>query len=367
VRLDSLGLEGFRNLATQNLEFHPQTNFLFGPNASGKTSLLEAVHYLAIGRSFRTQQDRDVLQFGAARFALEGVSSIGPEVRRAEIRSDGLAKKLFLDRAEIDRLSAYLGWLPVVTMLLDDIRLVRGGPAERRGFLDLALSKVSRQYILALAEYRRVLAQRNRLLIQSPDDTLLRTWEDQLINTGSIVYHLRQRYLPGLLEAARQSAEELLPGRFVAFGYRSSVRSDGDLTANYRVAFESARARERLLGTTLVGPHRDDIVIRKTVGPQVEPRPPVPEPLELRRFGSEGEQRSASIALKLAEARLLRAERRTEPVFLLDEIASELDPDRSARLFRVLEREGQIFYAAAKPIPGAGRRFHVEAGEVQTA
>jgi len=389
--LKQIQVKGFRNLEDQSLEFDPTANYLFGDNATGKTSLLEAIHYLAIGRSFRKSQDREVLKFGAPVFIVQGEASTGetpphssvlnhrehgehgePGIsdsdssvtsvssvvtgseRQAEIRSDGLQKRLVLDRVEVERLSSYLGWLPVVTMLLDDIRLIRGSPGERRAFLDLALSQVSRQYLISLVEYRRILAQRNRLLMQNPDSATLRTWDEQLVLGGTAIYQQRNRYLPALFKIAIESAQTLFAGWQTEITYRASVSQEGDVAANFHQALERHRLRERELGVTLAGPHRDDITILKNG-------------IELRKFGSEGEQRSASIALKLAEAHLIQEQRKEAPVFLLDEIASELDAERSRELFALLASRGQVFYAAAKPIPAQGRIFHVTAGKIQKA
>lgn len=365
--LKTIKVAGFRNLEDQSLEFDPTANYLFGDNATGKTSLLEAIYYLAIGRSFRRAQDREVLKFGAPVFGVQGEactrgkpsesaepakSADDGSQRRAEIRSDGLQKRLVLDGVEVERLSSYLGWLPVVTMLLDDIRLIRGSPGERRGFLDLAFSQVSRQYLLSMVEYRRILAQRNRLLMQNPDAATLRTWDEQLVNSGTAIYEQRNRYLPALFRIAMESAQTLFAGWQTEITYRTSVPQEGDVAANFHQALERHHLRERELGATLAGPHRDDIIILKNG-------------IELRKFGSEGEQRSASIALKLAEAHLIQEQRKEAPVFLLDEIASELDAERSRELFALLSSRGQVFYAAAKPIPAQGRVFHVTAGKIQ--
>ena len=353
--LHSVSLKNFRNLEDAEIEFDRTANHIAGPNASGKTSLLEAIHYLAIGRSFRPAQDRELIQFGRDHLALKGCAQGGrDDSRRGEIRSDGTTKKMLLDGVEVARLSAYLGWLPVVTMLLDDIHIVRGSPGERRGFLDLALAKSARAYLAALVEYRRVLVRRNRILIQTTDEALLRTWDEQLVGAGIAVYALRNRHVPGLLAAARAHACELLGDPDVEFSYRATVVQEGDVSSSFLSALAGLRSRERILGATLVGPHRDDIIVRKAGR-------------DLRRFGSEGEQRCASIALKLAEAELLRQERREAPVFLLDEIAAELDAGRSQRLFARLEAQVQLFYATAKEMPVSGRLFHVEAGKIQTA
>jgi DNA replication and repair protein RecF len=284
----------------------------------------------------------------------KGRSPYPENLRRAEIRSDGREKRLLLDGVEVDRLSSYLGWLPVVTMLLDDSRLIRGAPSERRAFLDLALSKVSKSYLLGLVEYRRVLAHLNRMLLQNPNEALLKTWEDQLVAAGVTIYQVRSRYLPILFQQAAEIAGRLAAGQKLSASYRSTVNLEGDLTVSFSEALARTRGRATELGMVIVGPHRDDVMVMK-------------DDIELRRFGSEGEQRSASVALKLAEAKLLQDELHEAPLFLLDEIASELDPGRSGELFAILAQRGQMFYAAAKPIPAAGKVFHVEAGKIQEA
>jgi DNA replication and repair protein RecF len=175
-----------------------------------------------------------------------------------------------------------------------------------------------------------------------------------LASAGKQVYEFRYQFLPDLLSAAAEHASGVLNSQHVAFAYRATVEREGDIEANFKTALEHSRPREQALGVTLVGPHRDDIAIRKNE-------------MDLRRFGSEGEQRSAAIALKLAEAGLLQRMRSEAPVFLLDEIASELDPERSERLFNLLATQGQIFYAAAKPVPAQGKVFKVNAGKVEEA
>jgi DNA replication and repair protein RecF len=353
--LRTLTLRSFRNLDDGELDFCDGVNHIFGPNAAGKTSLLEAINYLAIGRSFRPALDRELVRFGSDRFALHGAAVTSrSEARTGDIRSDGQTKKMLLDGVELERLSGYLGWLPVVTLLLDDVHIVRGGPGERRGFLDLALAKCARVYLAALAEYRRVLVRRNRVLLRTGNEALLRTWDEQLANAGIAVYDLRGRFVPGLLATARAQAAELLAEPEIEFQYRATVNQDGDVRANFLNALTGLRGREQALGATLVGPHRDDIIMRKTGR-------------ELRRFGSEGEQRCAGIALKLAEAALLRQERGEAPVFLLDEVAAELDASRSRQLLAQLEPQGQLFYATTRELPIPGRRFNVQAGKITTA
>ena len=372
-------MQGFRNLQPAVLDFDPGCNYLFGPNGAGKTNILEAVHWLAIGRSFRRCTDDEVLGFGQELAAVAGVDDRGT---RAEVRFDGQEKRVLLDGGRLDRLSDFLGWLPVVVLLLEDIELVRGGPGARRAFLDMAMAKTRRDYIGRLNEYRRVLLQRNRLLENDAPEELHLTWEAELARTGAAVYEARF----GPAERLLARAAELLEGFGVAgaaLEYRPSVAPGPDLQSRLAERLAATRSRSRELKQTVVGPHRDDIAVRS--GGR-----------DLRRFGSVGEQRLAGIALRLAEADLLLGASSHRPVFLLDEIASELDEERAGLVFRMIAERGQMVYAAARKIsgqwtgeeqpgtardasysfdpsipgpldPSLGKEFHVQSGRITPA
>ncbi|MEO0081910.1 MAG: DNA replication and repair protein RecF [candidate division WOR-3 bacterium] len=335
--LVQLTVSGFRNLLDTRLELSPDINYLFGPNAAGKTNLLEAVYYLAIGRSFRRSPDKELLGFGQSCLTIAGTDRTG---QSGEIRYDGREKRILRNGTEIDRLSAYLGWLPVVVFLLDDIDLVRGAPTLRRGFLDLAIAKTDPAYIPVLNKYRHALRQHNRLLEQAAAMNVREAWESELVQTGVAVYKQRLRVVGPLLEAAMRHGRTLL-GTDCSYEYRPSIgtigseNSHSDLTEQFRTRLVAFRHRSEELKQTVVGPHRDDILVRSA-------------DRELRRFGSIGEQRLAAVALRLAEADLLASSQKGPAVFLLDEIVSELDEQRSRMVLELVAQRGQMIYAAAK-------------------
>jgi DNA replication and repair protein RecF len=412
VALASISLRGLRNLAPTTIEFDRGANYLFGPNGAGKTNLLEAIHYLAIGRSFRRCPDADLLGFGKNVLAVSGADEKG---EGAEIRFDGREKRLLRDDVPVQKLSEYFGWLPVVVLLLEDIELVRGAPGIRRSFLDVAIAKTGarakagagidklearaaeaggngrdagRSYIALMGEYRRAVSQYNRLLEKAgrgreQGAAELEAWEQEVARTGAPVCEMRLAKLGELLEYAAGHYERLA-GHGAEFSYRSSVEgigtqseSSGDsvmaLSRAFRQRLAMTRERALVLGHALVGPHRDDI--RITRGGR-----------ELRRFGSVGEQRLAGIALRLAEADMILSAGRQRPVFLLDEVASELDERRSRMVLEMVAERGQMVYAAARRIARpregssdgcldavhdaaapdhfSGKEFHVEAGKV---
>jgi DNA replication and repair protein RecF len=373
VALTSISLRSFRNLEPTTIEFDRGSNYLFGPNGAGKTNLLEAIHYLAIGRSFRRCPDADLLGFGKEVLVVSGTDESG---ERAEIRFDGREKRITRNDIPVEKLSEYFGWLPVVVLLLEDIELVRGAPGIRRSFLDVALAKVEggratpaksevrsqkaegrsaerTSYIALMAEYRRAVSQYNRLLEKGTRDGRRGTgdevaaWEQEVVRTGVPVYEARLVRVGELLESAARHYERLA-GHGAVFSYRSSVENTGtrsessadsvmSLSEAFRQRLAATRERARHLGHAVVGPHRDDIRIKR--GER-----------ELRKFGSVGEQRLAGIALRLAEADMILTAGRQRPVFLLDEVASELDEQRSRLVLEMVAERGQMVYAAARRI-----------------
>jgi DNA replication and repair protein RecF len=422
VALASISLRGFRNLEPTSFNLAEGSNYLFGPNGAGKTNLLEAIHYLAIGRSFRRCPDGDLLGFGKDVLVVSGTDESG---ERAEIRFDGREKRISRNDIPVEKLSEYFGWLPVVVLLLEDIELVKGAPGMRRSFVDMALSKAEggtkpnaksqkpevrseeRSYIALTAEYRRAVSQYNRLLEKGGERREegadeLRAWEEEVVRTGVPVYEARLARVGELLEDAAKHYERLA-GHEAVFSYRSSVAawdtirnpkadlasaapvgqcghvpSPGiSLSEAFRQRLAATRERAHYLGHAVVGPHRDDI--RITRGDR-----------ELRKFGSVGEQRLAGIALRLAEADMILSAGRQRPVFLLDEVASELDEQRSRMVLEMVAERGQMVYAAARrtvrlqvrssedegriadsvrdaessPDHSSGKEFHVEAGKV---
>lgn len=352
MALRRLAVRGFRNLQGVELELDSRANYLFGPNGAGKTNLLEAIHYLAIGRSFRRCPDSEMLGFDSTVLVVAGVTSDGGE---AEIRFDGREKRARLNRAGVERLSDYLGWLPVVVLLLDDIELVRGGPAGRRAYLDLAIAKTRREYIGVAGGYRRAVVQYNRLLEQRAAEELRQPWEEELVQTGVKVYEFRLSAAGRLLDSAMRHFAAL-SGDAARFVYRCSVAEEPagpeELAAAFRTRLARTRRRAEELGHALVGPHRDELIIER--GGR-----------DMRRFGSIGEQRLAAVALRLAEADFVVGNSAREPVFLLDEAASELDERRGRQVLDMVGERGQVVYAAARRFAAQGREFRVEAGTVR--
>ncbi len=347
--LAELSLTGFRNLSKLELEFDQSANVFFGPNGAGKTNLLESIAVLASGRSFRTLHDRELLGFTEAHFKVAGKakSDQGKEWSARVYFSPAERKHYFLDRREIPRRSLYSGWLAISVFLLDDRRVIGGPPAQRRIFLDEAVGKLSRPYRWMLSEFRRVLAQRNALLRREAQDTEFRVWESRLAELAVEIEARRADYWQRFGDHFLKTSRRFLPSDELQLEYIPDVEE----ISKYRELLERGRESDRRLGVTRHGPHRDDFRI-------------LLNSRSLRAFGSYGQQRLAALALALAEAETLLAAGR-RPLYLMDDVAAELDNSNTRLLLEFVRSKGQIFYAATRPPVLDAKRFHVKEGKAR--
>ncbi len=347
--LENLSLVGFRNLKPVEINFSRTRNLIQGENGAGKSNLLEAIYYLCMGKSFRKAIDNEILQYDAQFFRIEG----GGE-RRVIVYYSPAEKRIILDKNEIKKLSDFAGWLPAVIFSLEDIWLVRGEPRGRREYLDMAIGKVSRSYLKNLFAYRRVLHQRNRILenikeqkyaLDAENRRLIESFEDGLISYGNEIYRLRSKYFVFLSSRLSQYCDQFNL-KNIKLSYRSSVENQ----FMERGLLEKNRPLEISKGVTLFGPHRDDLLISKNGR-------------DLKIFGSEGEQRIASLALRLAEAALIEQERNEEGLKLVDEAVAELDTGRRTVFLDNLQ--GQVFFATTQPVDNFGKHFLITEGKIE--
>jgi DNA replication and repair protein RecF len=353
VRLGRVRLRDFRNFERLECELPAEGVMILGPNGAGKTNLLEAVYYLEVFRSFRGASDRELVRFGQEVFRVEATVE-GPRGERTIAAAYSAAerrKQVEVDRREVSRLSDAIGGLGAVVFSLDDVEIVRGSPSGRRRFLDILLSLVEPGYVDALGKYRSVLSQRNEALKGGADRAELEAWSAGLVEVGARVMEARARWVAGRAAAFDRYHARIAGGSRGVLGYRPSVGmpegasppSGAAWAEAFREALERARGRERRRGVTVVGPHRDELAFTAQVGGEEE--------RDLRTYGSGGQQRTAALALRLAEADTLRERLGREPVYLLDDVFAELDRERSGRLLQLLEegRSGQVVLTAPKP------------------
>lgn len=367
--LSDLKLINFRNYARQKLSFHPRTNIFTGLNAQGKTNLLEAIYYLTVSRSFRTGQEADLLRIGSSYFCLEGTFRNDEERSHVDLRYR-LSHRLGITvNGKALKRTDYIYRHPIVVFSPDDLLLVKEGPSKRRRFLDMEGSRLKPLYYRRLRDYHRVLQQRNRVLKEkrgsrSINHSLLEPWDQALVNIGSAIMKERINLLKAL-ENRAQSHFAALTGEkeSLSLHYRSTVGFDGDFTSiegAFRKQLKDVYGSELRRGATLIGPHLDDFAV------MINDR-------DARRYGSQGQQRSVVLALKIGEVDLFKRIDGGDTILLLDDILSEFDEKRSNHLLQFLSnREGQSFITTASPLwanekrwPGQVKIYSISRGEVK--
>jgi DNA replication and repair protein RecF len=323
MRATRLVARGFRNLADPELDLPASGAAFLGSNGHGKTSLLEAIYYPVLFRSLRNAADLDVGRWEGPGFSLT-LEVEGGEVRElsAQFTRANRKRRLWLDGEERTRLSDAVGRWLAVAFLPTDLRLIQGPAAERRAYLDRVLSLADPAYLRALVRYRAALAQRNAALRQGRPE-LAATFDAMLARPGAVIVRERLRWVDSSASGFARECEALGEPEAVELRYRGD-EALADETA-WPAALALSRPRDSLRGMTLVGPQRDDLLLRLNQH-------------DLREFGSTGQQRSAAIALKLCELETLTRCRGTQPALLLDDVFAELDPGRQSSL---AERLGQ--------------------------
>ncbi len=348
--LTRVKLLNYRNLAEVSVEFSRKINIFLGRNGQGKTNFLDAVSYLSLGRSHRTSTEQEVIRFGQDHLSLrvEGEDARGEEFVLEAALSRGGRKRLKVDGSPVTQASELVGRLSTVLFHPGEIDLVKGPPERRRRFLDLSLSVISREYLRNLIGYRRALSQKNRLLKarQAVPRSELEVWNRELVRFGTPLMLERRRVIPRLEELCAKAysslarkGESLTISLQLSLGDAANAVLGRDDLESWHDAFHEAlragMARECLLGHARIGPHRDRLELE--LGGR-----------SLRRFGSQGEMRSAAIALKLGQAELIYERTQERPVILLDDIFSELDHGRTRALQELLHEEHQLLIATAR-------------------
>lgn len=325
MRIKNLKLRHFRNYEEKEFDFHDRSNLVLGSNGSGKTSLLESVYLLALGRSFRTTLDQALLQFSRRDFFVRG-SFLTDQERSLEIIC-GLDKKkvIKINRKTAGRLSDLIGLVPVVVFLDRDTALVDGPPSLRRKFMDILFSQADRDYFLHLVRYHHVLKERNFYLKNGPaDPVLLDSLNEALADSGSRIVLGRLKYFQALLSSFYEARETYAAGWFpdLALEYHSTVLSvpvgpDADpfpfIRQVFKSGLEESRAQEERMKFTVIGPHRDDLLVNRTGNNR------------FADYSSAGEKRLLAVLLKIAELGFISRFVREKPILLMDDILLELD------------------------------------------
>lgn len=354
--LAELRLRDFRNYAALDLALEPGVTVLEGPNAQGKSNLLESIYTVAVGRSPRAASDGEVIRFGQDRaYVRATVRNARPQVLEVAVDRRTGEKRIKVNGVPAQR-GQLLGRMAVVLSGPMDDEVIRGAPAHRRRLLDAALAQASPSYYFVLTRYLRVVRQRNQLLREAATEAHLTPWDEQLAELGAILVERRRRFVAALAGKARARHARISGGvEAMDVSYLCSAGEGDERAALWRAL--AARRREELRrAVSLVGPHRDDL--RLTING-----------IDLRAFGSRGQQRTAALSLRLAEAEMLREELGEWPVVLLDDVLADMDAPRQAFLMRELAGPQVLLTHTGPPASGAvpARVLSVRSGAVGEA
>ena len=298
------------------MEFDRGTNILFGDNAQGKTNILESIYLSGTSRSHRTARDRELIRFGQEEAHIrtnvcKNDLSYCVDIHIRQTKSKGIA----INGVPVKKASDLFGLLGIIFFSPEDLNIVKNGPAERRHFINAELSQIDRIYLSDLSNYNKALNQRNSLLKGILDHPELRetldVWDGQLVSYGKRLIVRRREFIADLIPIVREIHRKLSGGiEDLLLDYEPNIDD-----AFFEDELFRARDRDMRMGTTTVGPHRDDLKLSIAS-------------VDIRRFGSQGQQRTCALSLKLAEIQMMEAKRGEKPILLLDDVLSELDSNR---------------------------------------
>ena len=328
MQIEELKLKNFRNYRELTLCPHPGVNLFFGRNGSGKTNLLEAVHYCSLGRSHRITNDANVVKSGEA-FALSSVSiqnMLGKREIDVRFHPDEIQKKtILIDQKKITRFSDMMGCLRCVIFSPEDLGLIKEGPSLRRRYLDMMISQINRGYFIALQQYRTGMDQRNAVIRNLRTNgtgnlSILSAFEETMAEPAAVIIRERRKIISLLSEIAADTYQRISDtSEIFRITYHSSVKEENDIAETLCRLFRENREDDIRMGFTSVGPHRDDLVLTLNKN-------------QMKQFASQGQIRTAALSMKLSQMKILRDLSGEEPVLLLDDVMSELDRKRRACL-----------------------------------
>lgn len=341
MKLTNLQLQNFRNYESVQLEFTDGVHVFIGENAQGKTNLMESIYALAMTKSHRTTNDKELIGWNKEFATIKGTVEKTATKTNLELQFSKKGKIAKVNYLEQKRLSSYLGNLNVILFAPENLTLVKGSPQNRRKFVDMELGQMSSLYLYDLVEYNRVLKQRNTYLKQlaikkKQPDEYLDVLSEMLSELASkIVFH-RLDFMKQLEALAIPIHDQLSLGREkFSVSYQATIPLEDGITPSqmkeiYMNQFKKNQTREADQATTLIGPHRDDLIFYLNEVP-------------VQTYGSQGQQRSTVLSLKLAEIELMKLSTGEYPLLLLDDVLSELDDDRQTHLIKAIENKVQTF------------------------
>ena len=328
--VDNIRLINFRNYDGLNINLNKKTNVFIGKNAQGKTNLLESIYICATGRSFRTNRDREIISFDKDEAYIGANMNIGKFDRFIEIKMErDKSKRIKVNKTELKNYRELYSGLNVVAFSPEDLKLVKEGPSERRKFLDLEISQIKPVYSYNISRYNKILFQRNNVLrsnkFKNDIKPLLEIFDLQLAKIGTDIIIERDKYVKELSALSKITHNNItLCNEDLLLTYDTNIDIFNSKIEMEKMYFEKLKAntnKDIESRSTSIGPHRDDIIM--TINNK-----------DVKTYGSQGQQRTVVLSIKLAEVELIKNEKGSYPVLLLDDVFSELDEDRRKYLIR---------------------------------
>ena len=347
MKLKSLKLKNYRNYDSLNIDLDENTNIFSGDNAQGKTNILESIYMGSTSKSHRSAKDREIIKFNEEESHIEMIL----EKNDIELCIDMHLKKnspkgIAINKIPIRRATELFGTINTVFFSPEDLNIIKNGPAERRRFIDLELSQLDKIYLNDLSNYNRIINQRNKLLKDSfENNNLLETleiWDIQLVKYGNKVIKRREKFIEELNDIIKSIHSSLSGGKeILKINYEKS-------TGHYSLekCLEKNKKRDIKMKSTSIGPHRDDICF-------------LINDIDIRKYGSQGQQRTAALSLKMAEIELVKKIIKDTPILLLDDVLSELDKNRQTYLLENI-RNIQTLITCTGVDEFVKNRFHID-------
>ena len=369
MKLKTLQLENYRNYEAVTLNCHPEVNILIGENAQGKTNLLESIYTLALAKSHRTSNDKELIRFKAEYAKIEGELNYRHGTMPLTMFITKKGKQVKVNHLEQSRLTQYVGHLNVVLFAPEDLNIVKGSPQIRRRFIDMELGQISAVYLNDLVQYQRILKQKNNYLKQlqyghKTDVTMLEVLNQQFAQYALNVTLRREHFIHDLealaqpIHAGITNDKEALLLNYLPSIKLSDTSQDESILLSEVITFLNDNLdREIDRGVCLFGPHRDDLGFNVNS-------------MDAQTYGSQGQQRTTALSIKLAEIELMNIEVGEYPILLLDDVLSELDDSRQTHLLSTIQHKVQTFVTTTSvdgidhDIMNNARLYRINQGEI---
>jgi len=361
MMINNLRLQNFRNYQDEMIKFMPGTNILMGDNGQGKTNVIEGIYYLLTGKSYRVQREQELLRWEQSEFHLHGDFIMAHHKVSLESHYKDKKKMVKVNQVPCQRLSDFVGTINVIFFSPDDLVMIKGGPSERRRFLDLHIAQMRPGHVSLLNSYNKVLQQKSALLrslvAKSLKYSQVQLWNEQIIKFGEKIIRnrveltKRLQYVADKIYGNLTSQKEILKVAYIALGNKNIDEAVSSFSQLLNDKLEQEIERQMVL----IGPHRDDVQILLNDKPA-------------RLYASQGQQRSIVLCLKLSELELIRQEKKEYPILLLDDVLSELDCFRRDYLMNFIKSsciQTLITMTSAETHLESGTLYYVEKGHIR--